>query len=56
MCTVYIFRSIEFPDREYTGATEGLKRRMTDHNTGKSAHTAKCKPWNLVWYFAFPDK
>jgi putative endonuclease len=56
MWYVYIIRSIEFPDQEYTGATEDLKRRMTDHNTGKSAHTAKFKPWKLVWYCAFPDK
>jgi putative endonuclease len=56
MWYVYIIRSIEFPDQEYTGATEDLKRRVSDHNTGKSSHTAKFKPWRLVWYCAFPDK
>jgi len=27
MWYVYIIRSVEFPDQEYTGATEDLKRR-----------------------------
>jgi len=44
------------PKQEYVGASEDLKQRMTDHNAGKSAHTAKFKPWELVWYCAFPDK
>ena len=56
MWYVYITRSIEFPDQEYIGATEDLKRRLPEHNAGKSAHTAKFKPWQLVWYCAFPDK
>jgi predicted GIY-YIG superfamily endonuclease len=33
-----------------------LKRRLPEHNAGKSAHAAKFKPWKLVWYCAFPDK
>jgi hypothetical protein len=28
----------------------------TSSAAGKSAHTAKFKPWKLVWYCAFPDK
>src|SRR5438045_171539 len=56
MWYVYIIRSIEFPDQEYIGATEDLKRRLPEHNAGRSAHTAKFKPWQLVWYCAFPDK
>src|ERR1700730_18493055 len=56
MWYVYIIRSIEFPDQEYTGATADLKRRIPEHNAGKSTHTAKFKPWELVWYCAFPDK
>ena len=49
-------RSIEFPDQEYVGATENLKRRIPEHNAGKSSHAAKYKPWKLIWYCAFPDK
>jgi putative endonuclease len=56
MWYVYIIRSVSSPEQEYIGATADLKRRMSDHNSGKSTHTAKFKPWELVWYCAFPDK
>lgn len=56
MWYVYIIRSINFPEQEYVGATADLRRRLPEHNAGKSAHTAKFKPWQLVWYCAFPDK
>jgi putative endonuclease len=56
MWYVYIIRSRAFPDREYTGATADLKRRIADHNAGKSPHTAKYLPWELLWYCAFSDK
>jgi len=53
---VYILRSISFPGQEYAGATADLNWRMSDHNAGKSTHTAKFKPWELAWYCAFPDR
>ena len=56
MWYVYIIRSINFPDQEYTGATADLKRRIAEHNAGRSPHTSKFMPWELVWYCAFPDK
>lgn len=56
MWYVYIIRSINFPNQEYTGASADLKRRLADHNAGKSTHTAKFTPWELVWYCAFPNK
>jgi len=56
MWYVYIIRSTAFPDQEYTGITEDLKQRLADHNKGKSAHTAKFAPWNVVCYIAIPDK
>jgi predicted GIY-YIG superfamily endonuclease len=56
MWYVYVLRSVDFPEQEYTGCTADLKRRLADHNAGKSRHTAKFSPWNLVWYCAFPDK
>lgn len=56
MWYVYILRSINFSDQEYTGASEDLKHRLAVHNAGKSIHTAKFAPWELVWYCAFPDK
>ena len=56
MWYVYIIRSVRFPEHEYTGATASLKQRLADHNAGKSPHTAKFTPWELLWYSAFPDK
>lgn len=56
MWYVYLIRSLAFSDQEYTGATENLKQRLADHNAGKSAHTAKFMPWELIWYSAFSDK
>lgn len=56
MWYVYIIRSVSSPHQEYTGATADLKRRLLDHNTGKSTHTAKYRPWEVVWYSAFQDK
>ncbi len=56
MWYVYVIRSTSHADQEYTGASADLKQRLVDHNAGKSAHTAKFKPWELVWYCAFPDK
>jgi putative endonuclease len=53
---VYIIRSVAFPEQEYIGTTADLKRRMVDHNAGKSTHTAKFMPWELAWYSAFPGK
>ena len=56
MWYVYIIRSVSSPEQEYTGATADLKQRLTDHNAGKSTHTAKYRPWEVVWYSAFLDK
>jgi len=56
MWYVYILRSIPFPDQEYIGATADLRQRIAEHNTGRSSHTSKFMPWQLVWYCAFPDK
>ena len=56
MYYVYLIRSISFPDKTYTGYSEDLKQRMVDHNAGKSTHTSKYVPWELVSYHAFADK
>jgi predicted GIY-YIG superfamily endonuclease len=56
MWYVYIIRSTTFPDQEYTGATEDLKQRLATHNAGRSPHTAKFAPWNLLCYVAVQDK
>ncbi len=56
MWYVYIIKSVNHPDQEYTGASENLKQRLSEHNAGKSTYTSKFTPWELVWYSAFPDK
>jgi putative endonuclease len=48
MWYVYIIRSISYPEQQYVGATADLRRRLLDHDAGKSAHTSKFKPWQLV--------
>jgi predicted GIY-YIG superfamily endonuclease len=56
MWFIYIIRSTTLPAQEYIGVTADLKRRIAEHNAGKSAHTAKFTPWELIWYSAFPNK
>jgi predicted GIY-YIG superfamily endonuclease len=53
---VYLIESISTPSERYVGLTSDLKARLNDHNAGKSAHTAKFKPWRLVTYVAFSDR
>ena len=53
---VYLIRSIEQPDQKYSGVTDDLKKRLAEHNAGKSIHTNKFKPWKLVTYIAFNDR
>ena len=56
MWYVYILRSVKEPRREYTGFTTDLKSRIPDHNAGKSPHTSKHVPWELVWYCGCAEK
>ncbi len=56
MWYVYILRSLSSPEQEYIGAAQDLKQRLTEHNAGKSTHTAKFMPWEMLWYCAFSDK
>ena len=53
---VYSIQSENNPDKYYIGLTTDVKRRLAEHNSGKSIHTNKFKPWKLVSYTAFMDK
>ncbi len=53
---VYFLESIEHPEQNYVGLADDLRARLTAHNAGSSPHTAKFKPWRLVFYVAFADK
>jgi predicted GIY-YIG superfamily endonuclease len=40
----------------YYGYTENLRRRLQEHNSGKTKFTKGHLPWKLVWYCAFENK
>lgn len=56
MHDVYLLQSHAHAEKRYVGRTTDLKRRLVDHNSGKSRHTAKFAPWRLVTYVAFSDQ
>lgn len=53
---VYLLESNSEPARRYVGLLSDLKRRLGEHNAGKSIHTAKLRPWRLVTYVAFSNR
>jgi len=53
---VYIIESVHARNQRYVGQTADLRRRLTDHNAGRSVHTRRHKPWNLVCYLGFADE
>ena len=48
MNSVYILRSVHFPDQYYTGLYPDVEKRSRAHNAGPSTHMAKFKPWRLI--------
>ena len=52
---VYILQSENEPERYYVGLTSEPKRRLAEHNEGKSIHTNKFKPWKKVVEIGFTD-
>jgi predicted GIY-YIG superfamily endonuclease len=52
---VYILQSELDLNRCYVGITDNLERRLEEHNSGKSIHTNKFKPWKIKTYIAFSD-
>lgn len=55
MFYVYLIESLSSGQR-YIGLTTDLKRRLSEHNAGKSPHTSKFMPWRLVTYIAFSTR
>jgi putative endonuclease len=53
---VYLIESMGTPGERYIGITADLRRRLEEHNAGRSSHTSKFKPWRLVTYIAFCDR
>jgi predicted GIY-YIG superfamily endonuclease len=52
----YILQSEKDPNHFYIGSTSDLKRRLTEHNSGKSIHTNKFLPWKIKNYIAFEEQ
>lgn len=55
MYYVYLLESEASGGQRYIGLTTDLKRRLADHNAGKSSHTSKYTLRRLVTYVAFSD-
>lgn len=53
---VYLLESETAQGERYVGVTSDLKRRLAEHNGGKSGHTAKFLPWRIVTYVAFSNQ
>jgi predicted GIY-YIG superfamily endonuclease len=51
-----MIQSISVPAQRYIGLTSDLDERLRAHNDGKSTHTAKYRPWELVTYLGFEDE
>ena len=56
MYYVYLLRSKTHPNQTYIGSTGDLRKRLAEHNAGKSIHANKFKPWDLMAYVALPEK
>ncbi len=56
MFYIYIIQSSLMPTKIYKGFTTDLLSRLSQHNRGHSRHTAKYRPWKLIFYCAFSNK
>ena len=55
MFYVYVLKS-EKDDKLYIGYTDDLRRRVEEHNKGKSKATNPRRPFKLVYYEAYFSK
>ena len=53
---VYILQSVANQTRFYVGTTTDLNRRVEEHNSGKSIHTDKHRPWEPTVCIGFSDR
>lgn len=52
---VYILKST-IDQSKYVGYTTDLKKRVEEHNNGKSTYSSSKRPYMLVWFCGFSDK
>jgi predicted GIY-YIG superfamily endonuclease len=50
---VYVLQSLSNPKQIYTGITANLKKRLAEHNAGRTTHTSKFTPWKIRAATAF---
>ena len=50
---VYLLQSEQDAEHFYTGITDDLDSRLSKHNSGEVAHTAKYRPWHITCFVAF---
>ena len=55
MFYVYILRSRK-DEKLYTGYTDDLRRRLTEHNNGESRATKSRLPLDLIYYEAYASQ
>ncbi len=53
---VYLLASVGDSPRRYIGVTSDLRARLIEHNSGKSPHTSKYRPWKIETYIAFSTR
>jgi predicted GIY-YIG superfamily endonuclease len=52
---VYVLRSAGDGSRSYVGVTADVSARLSAHNAGRCAQTARNRPWQLHVVIAFAD-
>ncbi len=55
MIYVYVLQSEVDPERFYVGLSNDPLRRLEEHNSGKSIHTNKHRPWKIIVSICFAD-
>ncbi len=55
MYYVYVLKSKK-DSSLYIGRTSDLRRRMQEHNDGRSKYTKYKRPWMLIYYEAYRSK
>ncbi len=55
MYFVYILKSKK-DNSYYTGVTEELEKRVTEHNSGSARYSSTKRPFQLIWYCGFEKK
>lgn len=54
MFYIYLFKSVNNPNKTYVGFTTDIKDRLKRHNEG--GYTADYRPWKLVAFVGFDEE